>query len=147
MNSKLTAINNSLTDALNAINALSNDLVSSINQKKNTVIEILASIKEDYTTMKDLGKICGTAGSALLDISESCSGVCDVVANNILDIDGIPCGSVATFVDYCANCGEELHIADLPTTIDGEILCASCAEERIPDEDVIDETEEVVANV
>ena len=148
MNSKLTAINNSLTEALAAINSLSNDLVSSIDTKKNTIIELLIGIKADYSTMKDLSKICGTAGSALLDISESCTNVADVVATNILDIDGIPSGSVGTFVDYCADCGEELHIADQPCIIDGEILCSSCYDSRVaPDEDVVDETEEVVANV
>ena len=147
MMNKLNAINENLIATLTSIDSLSSELIKDANAKKDSLLQILADLGESYGLMKQLGKICATAGSTLFNLGEYCDDAAGKVHDTILEFDNIPTGSYGTFVGFCGECGEELHAGDeYEVVAPGEVICAKCAE--TPDAEVeANVSEEVPANV
>lgn len=151
----LENVKSNLTALVDSINALYTNTLVSLADKKTTLLALLDDIRADHATLSTLGTICGDAGAALLDASEKCDNLCDVVDDVIFGYDSIPEGPLDTFVDYCADCGKELHVTDAYADAgDGFIVCMDCAEAAAKEEaaieaelDAEEATEEVTANV
>ena len=157
MMNRLNAINVNLTTLLSSINSLHTDLITAANAQKANLLEILGQLNETHQLTRGLSKMCNTASAALFDIGEATGDVAEHINDTLMQFDCIPVGSYETFVDFCANCGEELHKGDNYEVVDGtEVLCAKCAEieaeAEIEDEaeievEIEDEPVEVAANV
>lgn len=151
----LENVKSNLTTLVDSINALYTNTLTSLADKKTTLLALLDDIRADHATLSTLGTICGDAGAALLDASEKCDNLCDVVDDVIFGYDSIPEGPLDTFVDYCADCGKELHVTDAYVDAgDGCIVCMDCAEAAAKEEadieaelDAEEASEEVTANV
>ncbi len=151
----LENVKSNLTALVDSINALYTNTLVSIADKKTALLTLLDDIRADYATLATLGTICGDAGAALLDANEKCDNLCDVIDDVIFGYDSIPEGPLDTFVDYCADCGKELHVTDAYADAgDGFIVCMDCAEAAAKEEaaieaelDAEEAAEEVPANV
>ena len=147
----LENVKSNLTALVDSINALYTNTLVSLADKKTTLLALLDDIRADHATLSTLGAVCGDAGAALLDASAKCSNLCDVVDDVIFGYDSIPEGPLDTFVDYCADCGKELHVTDAYVDAgDGCIVCMDCAEAAAKEEaelDTEETSEEVTANV
>ena len=151
----LENVKSNLTTLVDSINALYTNTLVSIADKKTALLALLDDIRADYATLATLGTICGDAGAALLDANEKCGDLCDILDDVIFGYDSIPEGPLDTFVDYCADCGKELHVTDAYADAgDGFIVCMDCAEAAAKEEaaieaelDAEEASEEVTANV
>lgn len=159
MNDRLNAVKTSLSETVNSIKALHDDLVASANAQKASLIEILDSLAVTRSTLYSLHNFCAGAANALIDMSEVAADVSDKIDETIFNFDSIPVGNYETFIDFCAQCGNEIHKDDTYEKVSaGEILCADCAypeedEEEVETEDEIESEvdfpndEEVEVNV
>jgi hypothetical protein len=126
MNAKLNALNTSLSEVLASLNATAKELVSSVNDKKTEILALLDGISADCANIKEVGKICATAGAILLDAADACDDLCDLVNTNMPDWADIPTGPIETFLGYCTVCGKEVHAKDDHEIIDQELYCGEC---------------------
>lgn len=118
-----------LESAINSINDLHASLISRLDNSKNTLLSLLDDIAMTKNDLATLGKLCGNAGTALLNIGSDCSVVCGHVNDVLLSCDDIPLGSIGTFVSYCADCGAELHVGDTYMDDgDGDLHCMDCVD-------------------
>lgn len=146
MMNRLNAVSETLNSALSEIKSIANDLVSIANAKKASILALLAELGETRNMISGLGKLCGDAGSELLDIDEACDTIVCNIDDTFDNFDGIPEGSYETFVGFCDDCGVELHQDDDFELIDAlNIRCAECVAKNA-DEDEAD-TEEDTDNV
>lgn len=126
MNAKLNALNTSLSEVISSLNATAKELVTGINDKKATILALLDGITADCANIKEVGKICATAGAILLDAAEACDDLHDLVDTNMPDWSDIPTGPIETFLGYCTVCGKEVHANDDHDVIDQELYCGEC---------------------
>jgi hypothetical protein len=147
----LENVQSNLNTLVDSINALYTNTLSSIADKKTSLLALLDDLRGDYCTLKSLATICGNAGSALLDANEKCDHLGDVVDDVLFGYADIPVGPIDTFVDFCADCGKELHTTDTYTDAgDGYIVCMDCTEAAAKEEAAIEaelDAEEVSENV
>lgn len=151
----LENVKSNLTALVDSINALYSETLVSVADKKTALLALLDDIRADHLTLASLGTICGDAGAALLDVNEKCDDLCDIVDDVIFGYDSIPEGPLDTFVDFCADCGKELHVGDAYTDAgDGFIVCMDCADAAAKEEadieaelDAEEAIEEVTENV
>lgn len=130
MKDRLNAITNNLNSVIDSIADLNRDLNATANAQKKSLLALLAEMTETRTNLKALGKVCGDAGAALLDLNEFCDDVSDKIDDILFDFDNIPSGLFETFVGFCSNCGTELHDTnpDSYEVVDNtDVLCTKCA--------------------
>ena len=145
-NAILTEVKDALTGAINAVANAQKALFAQANTEKASLIALLQEMTATRKTVIDLATIAGEAGSSLLDIEELGMDVGDKIFDVLAMDEDVPAGPYETFVEWCDDCGKELHISDVYTT-DGKGFyqceaCAQLAAEAEANEDAEDETDE-----
>ena len=139
MMNRLNAIHENMTALLDSITSLSKDLIQTADAQKATLISIISDLRTTHSTLSTLGQICGAAGATLLDANEDATSLADKINDTLVSIDAIPVGPYMTFVDFCEECGAELHDTDDYERLDAvSVLCADCSA-VIPTDIVADE--------
>ena len=126
MNAKLNALNTSLSEVLASLNSTAKEIVAAVNDKKSAILALLDGITTDRNNLKEVGKICATAGAMLIDAADACGDLCDLIDTNMPEWADIPAGPIETFLGFCTVCGEEIHAKDDHTVIDNELYCGAC---------------------
>ena len=156
MNARLITIKENLNAAIAGIRSLHLDLLTQANTQKADLIRIINDLSETHASVKGLGNICTEAGAALLDIAEVNHDIADKIDDTLYQFDNIPVCGYENFVDFCAQCGREIHKDETFDKIDnGEFICSDCiceevdeeAEVEEDEEDIVEDTEEVIVNV
>ena len=147
MTETMTLLKNSLTDALTAVRDTAKALRVKADADRETLLALLAGMRETSHEMAQLAEICGEAGDLLIETSEETYRVVDVVNDSLSGTDLIPECSYETFYAYCAECGCELTTDDdVAFGDDGEVLCPDCAKFletlAVMDEELAAENEE-----
>ena len=155
MTETIALLKTSLNDALNAVRDAAKALRAKADADRETLIALIAGMRDTSHEMAQLAEICGEAGDLLHETSEETYRVSDVVNDSLPDIDLLPECSYEKFYAHCAECGCELTTEDDAVFgDDGEILCPECAdfldtlaemEEEPADEDELF-TDEELAN-
>lgn len=128
MMNRLNAINDNLTTLVSDIKALHTDLITHANAQKQSLLAIIADLADTHANLRALGCMTGTAGAALLDLSEVSGDIAEKIDDTLYQFDEIPVGSYETFVGFCEQCGKELHSTDVYEDVDAfDVLCAECA--------------------
>jgi hypothetical protein len=145
-NAILTEVKDALASAVNVVANAQKALFAQANTEKASLIALLQEMAATRKTVIDLATIAGEAGSSLLDIEELGMDVGDKIFEVLAMDEDVPAGPYETFVEWCDDCGKELHISDAYTT-DGKGFyqceaCAQLAAEAETDEDTEDETTE-----
>ena len=145
-NAILTEVKDALASAINAVANAQKALFAQANTEKASLIALLQEMAATRKTVIDLAIIAGEAGSSLLDIEEKGMDVGEKIFDVLAMDEDVPAGPYETFVEWCDDCGKELHIRDAYTT-DGKGFyqceaCAQLAAEAEADEDAEDETDE-----
>ena len=145
-NAILTEVKDALTSAINAVANAQKALFAQANTEKASLIALLQEMAATRKTVIDLATIAGEAGSSLLDIEELGMDVGEKIFEVLAMDEDVPAGPYETFVEWCDDCGKELHTSDTYTT-DGKGFyqceeCAKLAAEAEADEDVEAETDE-----
>jgi hypothetical protein len=145
-NAIFTEVKDALTGAINAVANAQKALFAQANTEKASLITLLKEMAATRKTVIDLAVIAGEAGSSLLDIEELGMDVGDKIFEVLAMDEDVPAGPYETFVEWCDDCGKELHTSDAYTT-DGKGFyqceeCAKLAAEAETDEDAEDETTE-----
>ena len=145
-NAILTEVKDALTSAINAVANAQKALFAQANTEKASLIALLQEMAATRKTVIDLAAIAGEAGSSLLDIEEMGMDVSEKIFEVLAMDEDVPAGPYETFVEWCDDCGKEIHNSDVYTT-DGKGFyqceeCAQLATEAEADEDAEDETDE-----
>jgi formylmethanofuran dehydrogenase subunit E len=145
-NAILTEVKDALTSAVNVVANAQKALFAQANTEKASLITLLKEMAATRKTVIDLAVIAGEAGSSLLDIEELGMDVGEKIFEVLAVDEDVPAGPYETFVEWCDDCGKELHISDAYTT-DGKGFyqceeCAKLAAEAETDEDTEDENTE-----
>lgn len=147
-NAILTEVKDALSSAINAVANAQKALFAQANTEKASLIALLQEMAATRKTVIDLATIAGEAGSSLLDIEELGMDVGEKIFEVLAMDEDVPAGPYETFVEWCDDCGKELHISDAYAT-DGKgfYQCEECAKlateaEAEPDESDEDETNE-----
>lgn len=147
-NAILTEVKDALTGAINAVANAQKALFAQANTEKTSLLTLLKEMAATRQTVIDLAAIAGQAGCSLLDIEELGMDVGDKIFEVLAMDDDVPVGPYETFVEWCDECGKEIHDSD-NYTIDsnGSYQCEECSKlaaeaEAEAEEDAEDEADE-----
>lgn len=145
MTETIALLKTSLADTLRVVRDTAKALRVKADADRETLLALLAGMRETSHEMAQLAELCGETGDLLIETSEETYRVVDVVNDSLSGMDIIPECSYEKFYGYCAECGCELTTDDDVAFGDyGEFLCADCAdfleaveemEEELADED------------
>jgi formylmethanofuran dehydrogenase subunit E len=153
-NAIFTEVKDALTNAINAVANAQKTLFAQANTEKASLLALLQEMAATRKTIIDLATIAGEAGSSLLDIEEMGMDVGEKVFDVLAMEDNVPVGSYETFVEWCDDCGKEIHDSDAYTVdYNGFYQCEECAklaaeaeaEEAADDE--FDEGEQIAIDI
>jgi hypothetical protein len=143
MTETIALLQTSLTDALTAVRDTAKALRVKADADRETLLALIAGMRETSHEMAQLAEICGGAGDLLIETSEETYRVVDVVNDSLSGADVIPECSYEKFYAYCAECGCELTTDDDIAYNDAnEVICADCADFL----EAVDEMEEELAD-
>jgi hypothetical protein len=143
MTETIALLKTSLTDALTAVRDTAKALRTKADADRETLLALIAGMRETSHDMAQLAEICGEAGDLLIETSEETYRVVDVVNDSLSGADIIPECSYEKFYGYCAECGCELTTDDDIAFNDAnEVICADCADFL----EAVDEMEEELAD-
>jgi hypothetical protein len=129
MTETIALLKTSLTDALTAVRDTAKALRVKADADRETLLALIAGMRETSHEMAQLAEICGEAGDLLHETSEETYRVVDVVNDSLSGADVIPECSYEKFYAYCAECGCELTTDDDIAFNDAnEVICADCAD-------------------
>jgi formylmethanofuran dehydrogenase subunit E len=145
-NAIFTEVKDALTNAINAVANAQKTLFAQANTEKASLLALLQEMAATRKTIIDLATIAGEAGSSLLDIEEMGMDVGEKIFDVLAMDEDVPVGPYETFVEWCDDCGKEIHEGDVYTTGNNSLfLCEECAQlaaEAEADEDTEDENTE-----
>lgn len=145
-NAIFTEVKDALTNAINAVANAQKALFAQANTEKASLLALLQEMAATRKTVIDLATIAGEAGSSLLDIEEMGMDIGEKIFDVLAMDEDVPVGPYETFVDWCADCGKEIHDSDAYTTDNKSFcLCEECARiaaEAEADEEFEDEDAE-----
>ena len=128
MTETIALLKTSLADTLRVVRDAAKALRVKADADRETLLALLAGMRETSHEMGQLADICAEAGDLLIETSEETYRVVDVVNDSLSGTDLIPECSYETFYAYCAECGCELTTGDdVAFGDDGEVLCPDCA--------------------
>lgn len=147
MTETIALLKTSLVDTLRVVRDTAKALRTKADADRETLLALLAGMRETSHEMAQLAEICGEAGDLLIETSEETYCVVDVVNDSLSGTDIIPECSYEKFYAYCAECGCELTVDDDVAFGDyDEVLCPDCAKFletlAVMDEELAAETEE-----
>lgn len=128
MTETIALLKTSLAETLATVRDAAKVLRVKADADRETLLALIAGMRETSHEMAQLAEICGEAGDLLIETSEETYRVVDVVNDSLSGTDIIPECSYETFYAYCAECGCELTTGDdVAFGDDGEVLCPDCA--------------------
>jgi hypothetical protein len=128
MTETIALLKTSLAEALATVRDTAKALRVKADADRETLLALIAGMRETSHEMAQLAEICGEAGDLLHETSEETYRVVDVVNDSLSGMDIIPECSYEKFYAYCAECGCELTTDDDVAFGDyGEVLCPDCA--------------------
>lgn len=129
MTETIALLKTSLADTLRVVRDAAEALRVKADADRETLLALLAGMRETSHEMAQLAEICGEAGDLLHETSEETYRVADVVNDSLSGADVIPECSYEKFYAYCAECGCELTTDDDIAYNDAdEVICADCAD-------------------
>ena len=146
----LTEVKDALTSAVNAVANAQKTLFAQANTEKASLITLLQEMAATRKTVIDLAAIAGEAGNSLLGIEEIGAGVGERIFEVLAMDEDVPVGPYETFVEWCDDCGKEIHDGDAYTTDNkGFYLCEECAKlaAEAETEDATDEDEQLAIDI
>ena len=124
-------IREAITSALDAIRAAQKEVFAHANQQRESLIELLAEMRDTANVIHDMSGICEGAGSALIDIAEESAHVADVMNESTYDFDLVPNGSYEGLVGFCDECGREIRADEKYNALgNDDFVCSDCMDER-----------------
>ena len=128
MTETIALLKTSLADTLRVVRDTAEALRMKADADRETLLALIAGMRETSHEMAQLAEICGEAGDLLHETSEETYRVVDVVNDSLSSADVIPECSYEKFYAYCAECGCELTTDDDIAYNDAdEVICADCA--------------------
>ena len=151
-NAIFTEVKDALTNAINAVANAQKTLFAQANTEKASLLALLQEMTATRKTIIDLATIAGEAGSSLLDIEEMGMDVGEKVFDVLAMEDNVPVGPYETFVEWCDDCGKEIHDSDAYTADHNNFyLCEECsklaAEAEAEETDEVDEPEQIAIDI
>lgn len=129
MTETIALLKTSLADTLRVVRDTAQALRVKADADRETLLALIAGMRETSHEMAQLAEICGEAGDLLHETSEETYRVVDVVNDSLSSADIIPECSYEKFYGYCAECGCELTTDDDIAYNDAdEVICADCAD-------------------
>lgn len=147
MTETIALLKTSLADTLRVVRDTAQVLRAKADADRETLLALIAGMRDTSHEMALLAEICGEAGDLLHETSEETYRVVDVVNDSLSGADIIPECSYEKFYGYCAECGCELTTDDDIAYNDADQpICADCADflEAVEemDEELADEDED-----
>lgn len=147
MTETIALLKTSLADTLRVVRDTAQALRVKADADRETLLALIAGMRDTSHEMALLAEICGEAGDLLHETSEETYRVVDVVNDSLSGADIIPECSYEKFYGYCAECGCELTTDDDIAYNDADQpICADCADflEAVEemDEELADEDED-----
>ena len=129
MTETIALLKTSLADTLRTVRDAAATLRAKADADRETLLALLAGMRETSHEMGQLADICAEAGDLLHETSEETYRVVDVVNDSLSGTDIIPDCSYEKFYAYCAECGCELTTDnDIAYNDVNEVICADCAD-------------------
>ena len=123
-----TNIRTALDNLLTILNDTMGNLTSTANEQRKELLALYGRMQATNAEITEFGSIVGEAGSAMLDIEETCGDVSTKIKNVIEGgLDETPAVNYEDFVGFCQVCGNEV-LADegYDRDEDGGFVCADC---------------------
>jgi predicted RNA-binding Zn-ribbon protein involved in translation (DUF1610 family) len=123
-----TDIRESIATFTNAITSTYAALLHDANEQREEFIDLCGRMEETRTDILEYGKMLGDLAVVLDETNDKCRDIATKITTVIYEgVDAAPSVPYEEFVDFCSNCGSEIHVGDEYTVInDNWYTCPTC---------------------
>ena len=123
-----TTIRESIATFTNAIISTYASLLYDANEQREEFIEICGRMEETRSDILEYGKMLSDLAVVLDETNDMCRDIATKITTVIYEgVDAAPSVPYEEFVDFCSNCGNEIHVGDEYDVInDNWYTCPAC---------------------
>ena len=122
-----TSIRESIATFTHAITSTYAALLHDANEQREEFIDICVRMEETRADILEYGKMLGDLADVLDETNDTCRDLATKITTVIYEgVDAAPTVPYEEFVDFCDNCGGEIHVGDEYTVSGNWYTCPTC---------------------
>lgn len=123
-----TSIRESIATFTHAITSTYAALLHDANEQREEFIDICTRMEETRADILEYGKMLGDLADVLDETNDTCRDLATKITTVIYEgVDAAPTVPYEDFVEFCDNCGGEIHVGDEYTVSNGNwYTCPTC---------------------